>query len=243
MKTIVCVPYFGPKDLEHDICMRDLRRTHDVVEVYDVPWIDQARSVLVARALKAGADVVVFIDHDIVFRSQDVERIAKIAAERNAVVAAAYSRKKLGQPLVGAFDPSVEKVTFYEGGDVYPAALVGLGFTAIPSSIFALMSDYPEVAVAGGERVRPYFLPAITADQYMGEDVAFCSRVRSHKASLFIDTTVRLLHRGSFAFSIEDAGRTQQLSKSVVVELKQTPAAPQKAPSKSKRAQKRSRRK
>lgn len=221
MKTVVCVPYFGPKDLEHDESMRDLRRTTDVVEVRDIPWIDQARAVLVSRALKHGADVVVFIDHDIVFRPQDVERIANAAAERNAIVAGAYSRKGFGLPLVGAFDPSVESVKFFEGGELHPAALVGLGFTAIPSSIFDLMSSYPEVAVAGGERVRPYFLPAVTADQYLGEDAAFCSRVLAHGAKLFIDTTVRLLHRGSYGYSLEDAGRQQQWAKTMDVELKQ----------------------
>lgn len=219
MNVVACVPYFGPKDLAHDACIRELRKIVNVCEVYDIPWIDQARSALVSHALVVGkAEVIVFIDHDILFDPADVLKIAALAIEHD-VVAAAYSRKRHGSPLVGAFAPEVKQVTFFKGGGIYPATLVGLGFCAISARAIGLLDGLPLLRMAGGEMVRPYFLPLAVGGFYLGEDAAFCMRMAAAGAKLNIDTTIRVRHRGSYAYTIEDSARPLDDVESVIVDL------------------------
>jgi len=57
----------------------------------------------------------------------------------------------------------------------------------------------------------PYYAPLIRPDGdgwwYLADDFAFCERARLCGFKIMADTTVRLLHIGSYAYGWEDAGR------------------------------------
>lgn len=209
-RTIVLATYGKTREHQHGECM-DALRYQLGIEVFDTKGhsqIDQARSLLATYAMAHGADVALFIDHDTIFNPLDVEALAEVARERQALVAAPYSIRKLGGSLVGGPDASkYEEVTFYEGGGVYDAVnVIGMGFTAIHRSVFEKFDDLPEYAEvnSGDGMVRPYFQKVVIGGFWHKEDSSFCHVARGLGVSTLIDTRIRVKHLGEHAFGIED---------------------------------------
>jgi hypothetical protein len=155
-------------------------------------------------------------------------RLCERAADGKTVVAGAYCMRKAGKNLIGSFDLPPGPLTFFEGGGTWPAFYSGLGFAAIPKEILEGM-DLPSLwAHELGRKIRPWFALDCSTGFYAGEDVSFCNRVHDltvkqrqteggaelewemthsgRPARVFIDTRVRLAHRGSYDYGIEDAG-------------------------------------
>jgi hypothetical protein len=109
----------------------------------------------------------------------------------------------------------------------------GLGFSAIPKAVIhALDAQLPELfSVYLGEKIRPYYAHDVNGTYYSGEDASFCARVQgltikkiagsgspnghdwevtpSDSAALtrhkvWLDTSRRIFHRGSYDYGIED---------------------------------------
>lgn len=197
-----------------------------VMETRGATYIDLARSQLACAALSHGADVTVFIDHDILFDALDVARIADVARETRGVVGAPYSARKMGSVIVGAFDPQVEQVTFFEGGGLYPAAgVIGMGFTAIHRDAYALLAAQPEYAEVGSQEgnLRPYFQKLFVDGYWMTEDVSFCHAVRKYGGSAHLDTRIRVKHLGDHPFDIEDCTRRGAEKPSLRLKVKANP--------------------
>jgi len=209
-KTIVLATYGKTREHQHGECM-DALRYQLGIEIFDTKahsQIDQARSLLATYAMAHGADVALFIDHDTIFNPLDVEVLADVAREKQCVVGAAYSTRKLGGNIVGGPDSSkYEEVTFYEGGGLYDAVnVVGMGFTAIHRSVFEKLDELPEYAEAnsGDGMMRPYFKKLIIDGFWYKEDASFCHAARSVGVTTLIDTRIRIKHLGDHAFGIED---------------------------------------
>lgn len=229
----LCVPSFGALDLDQRAAVFALENVGmTVFGLHDLPWIDQARSWLTERALGVGKGVF-FLDHDIVFQPNDVLRLCEQALERDAVVAAPYCMRKSGRNIIGSFDVPPGPLRFFEGGETLPAFYSGLGFAAVPASVLerislpALESRALSTSVGWGHRVRPWYGLDCSTGFYAGEDVSFCNRVHdlavrlrdegedgpdwvlSHSgrpARVFLDSRVRIFHRGNYDYGIEDAG-------------------------------------
>jgi len=205
-----------------------------VIEYRDCSYIDQARSFLTKMALAAGHDGVFFIDHDIIFIPSDaLDMIAK-AEEKQDVVSAVYCMRKTAHSLIGATAVEVgTEITFFEGGGLVPALYSGLGFSAVPRAVIeALDAQLPELySITTGTTLRPYYALDVNGTFYSGEDASFCARVQGltikmiagsanpnghdwdlkadnskaltrHK--VWLDTSKRIFHRGSYDYGIED---------------------------------------
>jgi hypothetical protein len=145
-----------------------------------------------------------------------------------AVVAGVYCMRKSGRSLIGAFDMPPGPLTFFEGGGTFPALYSGLGFAAIPHDVLTGM-DLPNLWCHPlGRKIRPWFALDCSTGFYAGEDVSFCNRVHDltvkqrqtakdsepewemthsgRPARVFLDTRVRLAHRGVYDYGIEDVG-------------------------------------
>lgn len=194
-----------------------------VIETRGSPHIDIARSQLSCAALKLGADVVFFIDHDTLFDPRDVETLANVARDTRGLVGAPYSTRKMGGSVVGGIDPTTEEVTFFEGGGLYVASgVVGMGFTAIHRNVFALLDlfpEYDEIDSVDG-RVRPYFQKLIVDGYWLGEDGSFCDAARRAGAGTFVDTRIRVKHLGDHPFGIEDCRRRSGDEPTVRIKIK-----------------------
>lgn len=206
MKTVALTPYFGPKDPVHDDCVRALRAAGtEHLERRGIQYIDQARSILIEDGRAAGADVVVFIDHDMVFLAEDVERLAQVAREEQAVVAVTYPRHTIGGSTpVGKFAATVAEVIFYEGGGLYEAEVVGMGFTAIPLAALGALDHLPVRRNYGyNVKVRSYFHSIMDDEFVYGDDVSFSRRFRAAGGQLLFDTRIRVLHRSTVSLGLE----------------------------------------
>jgi hypothetical protein len=230
----LCIPSFGALDLDQRAAVFALEKVGmTLFGLHDLPWIDQARSWLSERALSTGKGVF-FLDHDIQFEPNDVLRLCEQALERDAVVAGAYCMRKSGKNIIGSFDLPPGPMQFFEGGGTFPAFYSGLGFAAIPSSVLQqielplLKSRALAMSVGWGEQVRPWYALDCSTGFYAGEDVSFCNRVQDltvrvmqqqtghepqwslahsgRPARVFLDSRVRIFHRGSYDYGIEDAG-------------------------------------
>lgn len=207
-KTVVLLTYGKTLEHQHADLVNALQNELGilVIQTRGHTQIDMARSFLATLALAHGADVVVFIDHDVLFDPLDVEVLAETARERRAVVGAPYSKRAPGAGIVGKFHPG--EVTFGEGGGIYesPGAL-GMGFTAIHRSVFERLDQNPEYAVRGSADgpIRPYFMKLVVDSIWLHEDASFCHAARAAGAETLIDTRIRVQHIGDYPYQIEDA--------------------------------------
>lgn len=234
----VCIPVFGGWDTEQHVDVLTLNREAGltVIELHNMPYLDTARGILVETANHLDSAGVFFIDHDIIFKPGDVAELIKTAEEKDAVVAGVYNMRKTAHALIGAIDvPVGEDVVFFEGGKLYPAFYTGMGFTAIPMSVFrALEPHFPLLMAAflktGPRQAFPFFSLDVNGNFYSGEDVSFCSRVHGLSVKhvkgegspngddwelkkisesltdkrIFVDSRVRIFHKGSYCYAIED---------------------------------------
>jgi hypothetical protein len=228
-KICICVPYFGGKDWEHDQLIDQAEASGYLVErLHNYPYIDQARCLLAERALKLGAEVVFFIDHDMIFDIDDIERIGEEAFLRNAVVSGLYLTRRVKGVAVVHLDPMPEKISCFKAGGLYPCAALPGGFTAIPSRVLqelpikrAMLGDgktsvrtwfYNEIFEVGGDATEKIYI-------WTGEDTAFCKRLRDAGVEMFVDTRPRIFHKGSHKFALEDGDMLYDVKFKEVLEI------------------------
>lgn len=257
-KYLIGVLYYGAKDDEHDACMKKLEkhpRIHNLAEIKGCPYIDIGRGTLAEYALGLhDCEGLLFIDHDILFTPESVDQILESCDASRGVVGAAYSMRSPGSKMIGAIDVKAcegRPIVFFQGGGVYPAQYLGMGFTAIHRQAFLKILAHADAehdrrkAIVDEMRdlfrrtntatsdqcdrlldelvpelrghqlpllssgvtqinLRPYFSLLQRDGAYYGEDVSFCLRAKDAGVPVEMDTRVRVAHKGSYAFEIED---------------------------------------
>lgn len=159
-KYLIGVLYYGNKDDEHDACMKKLEkhpRILNLAEVKGCPYICIGRSTLAEYALgMEDCEGLLFVDHDILFTPESVDQILESCDKTRGVVGAAYSMRSPGSKMIGAIDVAACKdrpVVFFEGGGVYPALYLGMGFTAIHRDAIVKIVDHAAAVTARRERI------------------------------------------------------------------------------------------
>jgi hypothetical protein len=237
VKITTGTPYWGSYDKEHFQCVMDLSNAYpDIIlgSVQDCPYIDQAKSILATKYMDT-CDVIVIIDHDMIFKPETVIQIAESAMEKQGVVGAAYGARMRGAKRPLAF---IElPVTFFEGGSVVPASTIAGGFMAIPTQLLRDMVDALGLRKAQtclDFDAYPFFHCIVDQEtgKWWGEDMSFCRRVVQTIApdagdltgkpcpGLYIDTRIRVGHKGSYVYHIEDGLMSVPREASVRIEEK-----------------------
>lgn len=207
-KFCLAIPYFGGIDHEHLAGVRELqKRGIECVSVHGVPYIDHARAMLATRILdERDVEAIMWIDHDMVFRPEEVEpMVDRLLASDYAVLGAAYSQKRPHSRIVGALSNPDQEVTFYKPG-LYDADGVGFGFTAVKRSTFEALAPTMQRVHSGAANLKvwPFFSHIIDGESYYGEDYSFCKRVRDAGMPLGMDVEPRVWHKGAYCYSLED---------------------------------------
>lgn len=206
MKVTACIPYFGGIDSSHLQCIMELGQTDvQVAAVYNVPYIDQARSIMATKHMQ-DSDVIVFIDHDMIFKPENVLQLAGEAYARSAVVGAAYCTRSQKGPQVCAFTEELP-LTFYDGGSVVKATGLGCGFMAISTSVLELLvleERLVTVSTCIDAPAYPFFACEISDGGWWGEDLSFCRKCVRHDIGLFLDSRIRVGHKGSYVYHLEN---------------------------------------
>jgi hypothetical protein len=209
-KCVVLVPVWGSIDHQCELALRGLETAgYAVWRVPGFSAIDVARNRIAADALASGFEETLWIDSDIFFRLDDVERLRSHALPIACAVYAKQARRELAvRPL-----PGTEQILFGCDGGLTEVLYCGGGFLLVRRQVYADIQEKLKLPVCDqrfGRPMVPYFQPMVLQDadghRYLGDDYAFCERARRCGYAIWADTTIRLGHIGSYPYSWEDAG-------------------------------------
>jgi hypothetical protein len=168
---------------------------------------DLDRSTIAQDALAAGFDELMWINADIAF---DPDAIEKLRRHNLPLVCGIYPRVR-SREVVCAFLLGTDKVQFGQSGGLLEILYAAGGFVLTRRIVFeeiqrAQPIDAPTV---------PWFMPLAVPDGANGAwdltpDFAFCERARRCQFRIMADTSIRLWCIGSYAFGWEDAGSDKE---------------------------------
>lgn len=157
-----------------------------------------ARNALAKEAIDTGADRILFIDSDMYFQPDMMERMAQdLDKGADMVSGICVTRRFPTQPCiyktVDIFDGDIlkgktEVYTDYPKDSLFPIA--GCGFGAVMMNTNVLKAVYEMYS----EPFNP--IPGI-----LGEDLSFCYRARDCGFKLFCDSRIKVGHVGTFIYT------------------------------------------
>lgn len=193
-------------------CEESLRaleqRGYVVRRLYGCAAIDAARNVLATRALEEGFEETFWIDADVAFEPDAVERIRS----HNLPIVCGVCAKKGVRELAAGLLPGTPEIVFGEGGGICEILYAGTGFLHVRREAYETIRDklsLPTCNASSNRRAIPFFMPMIEqwGDRfiYLAEDYSFCRRARQCGFKIYADTSIRLWHIGNYRYGYEDA--------------------------------------
>lgn len=156
------------------------------------------RTDLAKEALKAGATHVLYLDDDMRFPADTLDRL--LAHDRDIVAANYVTRKFPIQPVAFANDTDQTRVhTNPDSTGLEPVASVGMGVMLVKAEVFDKIG-------------LPYFMIGFSPKslEYTGEDIFFCRKARQAGCGVFIDHDLskEVKHTGTLEFQHEHVWAT-----------------------------------
>lgn len=190
MKTVIAVPCMDMVPVEFCESLATLRKVGECqVAFHKGSLIYTARNSLLDTAVKAEADWMLWLDSDMVFNPDLLERLFATAEKEKAeFVTGVYFRRL--EPYTPTIFETLEMAdrptwsNFTELPD-HPFEVAGCGFGAV------LLNTQVIFDTVGKFGPNP-FTPMMS----MGEDLAFCWRARQSGYKIIADPTIPLGHVG-----------------------------------------------
>jgi len=225
-KCVILVPTFGQPVPKCDAGLRQLEQWgFPVRRVGGFSAVDQGRNQMVSDALNDGFAEMLFIDTDIGFEADAIERLR---SHKLPIVAGLYPQPG-ARSLACELLPGTTRVVFGEEGGLIEVTYVAAGFLYVRREAYETIRDQLKLPLCNTRFGRgcwpffqPYWVEEETADRgqetettnaaqgirhrYLTEDFAFCERARRAGLKVMADTTIRLWRVGSYGFGWEDAG-------------------------------------
>ena len=195
MKTLICIPCMDMVHTEFMKSLLGMRRVGETkITISCSSLIYDARNTMARRAVKEGFDRVLWLDSDMVFEPDLMERLsARLDEGKDFVTGIYFTRKAPVRPVL------YKECGYYEGedGSVSPVAV--------------WYDDYPrddlfkiEAAGFGGvmmtvdliNKVAGKFGLPFAPMLGFGEDLSFCGRATQCGAELWCDSTIKMGHVG-----------------------------------------------
>lgn len=160
--------------------------------------IYDSRNAFAARAITEGYDRIMFIDSDMVFDPDLLERLTRDMDKGLEYVSGLFfSRQSPTKPMIyaradvvkaedGTPKAETESYTVYPKDMLFEVQASGFGAVLIDTGLVKRVWD----------RFGPPFMPTPT----MGEDLAFCVRARQVGAKLYCDSRAKVGHIGQRIF-------------------------------------------
>jgi hypothetical protein len=169
--------------------------------------IDRERSRLATAALDEGYEALLWVDSDQDFEPESAERLCEHAVP---FVSALIARRGV-RDFACVFNDDTERVGVGAAGGIVPVRYVGAGFALVRRAAFEAVQAHfalPRIVDPAGAIV-PYYLPMVTEVSgttlgYLGEDFAFCDRLRRAGVPVLVDTRLRIGHIGHHTYHWED---------------------------------------
>jgi predicted O-methyltransferase YrrM len=228
---VVLIPIGGAVDAGCDDGLRELeRRGYPVWRVRGYSAIDAARNQMATDALAQGFTELMWIDSDIAFDPNDVDRLR---THKLPITCGLYPKKGPRQ-FACEFLPGASSVLFGKQGGLGEIRYCGFGFTHVRREVFQTVQKQLNLPTCN-ERFEsplvPFFAPMLVDEPSgpwaVSEDYAFCERARQCGFKVWADTRIRLWHVGPYRYGWEDAGSSKDRYNDYTFHL---PGAPGKAP-------------
>lgn len=230
-RCCVLVPCSSHIHHQTESILRELEELgYPVRRKFGVSLLDQARSRMATQAIIEGFEETLWIDADMVF---DVEAVERIRFHHQPIVAGLYS-KRGGQAFTSAFMPPTEDVTLGEQGGMMELNYAATGFLRVKREAYITIQRNQRLPVCnemfGNAPVIPFFEPMTIEHEEshwcLGEDYSFSERARRAGLKIFADTTLRLWHVGDYCYGWEDVGNRIQRVNSLTVRCSSNPSRP-----------------
>lgn len=209
MRITVGTPYYGMLDREFQLSIARLNEQFPEVRtvgVFDCSYIDQAKSLILTKHMH-GADVVCVVDHDMIFEPQAIIDLAESAMEADAVVGAAYCTRAHDHGTAVVLAKLDPPVTFFEGGQRVRVSALGGGFMAYPTRVLrdvVKKLGLELMMTVLDSEAYPFFHTIAKDGKWWGEDLSFCQRLEEAGEKLWLDTRIRVGHKGKYIYHLED---------------------------------------
>jgi hypothetical protein len=221
-KCAILIPVARYVEPDCEFALRELeRRGYALRWFHGCSAIDAARSRLATIALDEGFDETMWVDTDVAFDPDDVDRLR---SHSRPIVCGIYPRKG-ARGVPARLLPGRDSLTFGEAGGLIEIQYAPAGFLLVRREVYVGIQERLSLPVchdAAGQRSIPFFMPMVENEgiqyRYLGEDYAFSQRARLAGHKVYADTTIRLWHIGPYRYSFEDTGeeltrfRSYQLS-------------------------------
>jgi glycosyltransferase involved in cell wall biosynthesis len=199
-KVIFCVPTLRKP---HKATLAALRESmplitaagweDGMVSEIGCPYISAARSVMLRKALDAKADVIVFLDHDVSWKPENLLSLIETDGD---VVAGTYRYKKPGDHYMGLPLPGIDGLPQAREDGAIKAFCVPAGFLKITKeAVNAFIGAYPELCY--GDKFAPHvdlFNHGAHGGVWYGEDYAFCRRWRDLGGEIWLLPELEIDH-------------------------------------------------
>ncbi len=162
----------------------------DPENTFIIAWegcnVHQSRINIVKQAQKSDCTHLLFVDSDMVF---DADAVEKLMAHNRDIVGVETNLRKL--PLtstVKLHDAKGDKI-FDRKDELYECVAVGTGFMLISMHVF-------------GRIPHPWFFYEYdeNGDMKTGSDMWFCNKAREQNLQIYCDPTVKVGHLGDYIY-------------------------------------------
>lgn len=213
-RCVVLVPYGTHIVPRCESALKELeRRGYAVRRVQGYAAIDQGRNQMATDALVAGFEETLWIDSDMGFKPEAVDRIRAHGQPIVTVIAPQKGKRALACHIL----PGTKQLTFGKGGGLHEILYAGTGFLHVRREVYTAMQEKLKLPVCNerfGRVTIPFFQPLVRRHDegtwYLAEDYSFCHRARMCGYRILADTTIRIWHVGNYAYSWEEAGMDRE---------------------------------
>lgn len=148
---------------------------HGIAQILNMPYISAARATMLRAALDAKPDHIVFLDHDVSWRPEDMLRLVQAEGD---CVAGTYRVRLDEEQYMGALETDGDGRPIVRADGALKSKLVPAGFLKItPAGVDKFMGEYPELVY--GPRYHQsvdLFNHGVRDRVWWGEDYAFSRR-------------------------------------------------------------------
>jgi len=169
---------------------------HYMVPEIGNPYISAARAKMLRKALDAGADVIVFIDHDVSWRPEDLLKLIETPGD---VVGGTYRFKTEDVSYMGTINSTPDGFPRVRSDGCISAELLPAGFLKITkAAVDRFMEAFPDLCY--GPRYAQsvdLFNHGAWKGNWWGEDYSFCRRWREAGGEIWLVPDLSLDHNSA----------------------------------------------
>jgi len=212
MSLLIAVPIHGHGETPFWKSMMRLQEVllvseldHEFLFLENESLVQRARNNCVTTFLETRFERLLFIDSDIEFEPEDVQKLWNMNCD---VAVGCYAMKRKDQPVTAWKNGDLVNLSELDG--ITEIDYAGTGFMMIKKDVFIDMIDEypfkrhyegsPTDNISDARESFSWFDPRVEGDVYLSEDYSFCLDFRKMGGKIMLDPSIRLIHWGRWGF-------------------------------------------